>query len=75
MEAAMALWSFLGLCLPRSFWEDCYSGTRVFTPLLIYFLLRAGPAGWSSMVPLLMVIPRVVLQVGGPLLLAFRSGP
>jgi hypothetical protein len=55
MEAAMVLWSFLGLCLPRTFWEDCYSGARVFTPLL-------------------MAIPRVALQVGGPLLLAFRSG-
>jgi hypothetical protein len=75
MEAAMVLWSFLGLCLPRSFWEDCYSGARVFTPLLIYFMLRAVPAvGWKSMVPMLMVIPRIVLQVGAPLLLAFRSG-
>jgi hypothetical protein len=75
MEAAMVLWGVLGLCLPRSFWEDCYSGTRVFTPLLIYFMLRAVPAmGWKSMVPLLMVIPRIALQVGAPLLLAFRSG-
>src|ERR1700736_5673679 len=72
MEAAMALWSLLGLCLPRTFWEDCYSGSRVFTPLLIYVMLRAIPAvGWRSMAPLLMVIPRVVLQVGAPLLLAF----
>jgi hypothetical protein len=75
MEAAMLLWSFLGLCLPRRFWEDCYSGARVFTPLLIYFMLRAVPAvGWRSMAPLLMAIPRVVLQVGAPLLLAFGSG-
>ena len=75
MEAAMVLWSFLGLCLPRSFWEDCYSGTRVFTPLLIYFMLRAVPrVGWRSMMPLLMAVPRVALQVGAPLLLAFWPG-
>ena len=75
MEAAMVLWSLLGLCLPGSSWEDCYFGARVFTPLLIYVMLRAVPSlGWRSMAPLLMVIPRVVLQVGAPLLLAFRSG-
>ncbi|MBZ5624558.1 MAG: hypothetical protein LAQ69_38535 [Acidobacteriia bacterium] len=72
MEAAMMLWSIIGLCLPRSFWEDCYSGARVFTPLLIYVMLRGAPLGrWRVMAPLLMVLPRVALQVLAPLLAAF----
>ena len=75
MEAAMVLWSSVGLCLPRSFWEDCYSGTRVFTPLLIYVMLGGlAAAGWRAMVPLLMAMPRVVLQVAAPLLAAFGLG-
>ena len=72
MEAAIVLWSFIGLCLPRSFWEDCYSGPRVFTPLLIYVMLLGAPlAGWRAMAPLLMVLPRVALQVLAPLIAAF----
>jgi hypothetical protein len=73
-ELALVLWSFVGLCLPRSFWEDCYAGTRVFTPLLIYFMLGALPeVGWRAMMPLLLAMPRVVLQVVAPLMQAFLS--
>lgn len=72
MEAAIVLWSFIGLCLPRSFWEDCYSGPRVFTPLLIYVMLLGAPlARWRAMTPLLMALPRVALQVLAPLVAAF----
>jgi hypothetical protein len=72
LEAAMLLWSAMGLCLPRSFWEDCYSGARVFTPLLIYVVLRGLPAvGWRATAPLLMVMPRIVLQVAAPLVADF----
>ncbi len=75
MEAAMALWGCLGLCLPRGYWQECYSGTRAFTPLLIYFTLRAAPeVGWRSLAPILMATPRVALQVGAPLLMAIASG-
>jgi hypothetical protein len=74
METAMALWSLLGICLPRSFWEDCYSGARVFTPLLIYLILCAAPAARRrSAAPLLMVVPRIVLQFSAPLVLAIGS--
>ena len=74
IEAAMAVWSVIGLCLPRNFWEDCYSGTRVFTPLLIYVLLRALPAaGWRATVPLLMATSRVVVQVAAAVLLALKA--
>lgn len=66
IEAAMVIWSCVGLFLPSSFWEDCYSGARVFTPLLIYVMLRGLPAaGARAIVPLLMVLPRVVLQAVG----------
>ncbi len=69
LEAAMVLWSAVGLCLPRSFWEDCYSGARVFTPLLIYVMLRGlSAAGWRAMMPLLMVLPRIAIQVAAPLI-------
>ena len=68
-EMAMVLWSLLGLCLPRDpFWKDAFSGSRVFTPLLIYVMLRGFPVtGGKALAPLLMAIPRVLLQVAGPL--------
>ncbi len=71
MEAAIVLWSLLGLCLPRLAWLDCYSEPRVFTPLLIYIALSGAEMGrrWT-IAPLLMTMPRVVLQVAAPLLLA-----
>lgn len=69
MEAAALIWSFIGLCLPRVYWEDCYSGARVFTPLMVYVLLRGvRVAGWTAAAPLLMTLPRIGLQVFGPLL-------
>lgn len=69
LELAMVLWTAIGLCLWRSFWEDCYAGARVFTPLLIYVLLRAWPlARWRAAAPLLLAVPRILLQVAGPLL-------
>jgi len=73
MEAAIVLWSFLGLCLPRNpFWLDCYSGPRVFTPMLIYVALLGAPlARWWALTPLLLMLPRVALQVSAPLLAAF----
>jgi hypothetical protein len=72
METALVLWSIIGLCLPGSFWEECYSGSRAFTPLLIWVMLAALPrAGWRAALPLLMAMPRVILQVIGPLLIAF----
>jgi hypothetical protein len=75
MEITMVLWSVIGMCLPRTFWEDCYSGTRVFTPLLIWVMLGALPtAGWKAAVPLLMALPRVMLQVIAPLLVALGLG-
>ena len=74
LEAAMALWSCLGLCLPRAFWADCYSGARVFTPLLIYVVALSPPlARWRGMAPLLLVAPRVAVQVFAPLLVAMGS--
>jgi hypothetical protein len=75
MEIALALWGFVGLCLPRSFWEDPFSGTRVFTPLLVWLMLRALPAvGWRAAAPLLMTMPRVAIQVIAPLALSIWSG-
>jgi hypothetical protein len=74
LEAAAVLWSCIGLCLPRSFWEDCYAGPRVFTPLLIYVVVLGAPlARWKILAPLLMVAPRVAVQVFGPLLAAIGS--
>jgi hypothetical protein len=64
MEIAILLWSFIGLCLPRSTWEDCYA-IRVFAPLMIYVQLLGTPslggplARRITMAALLMVLPRV----------------
>jgi hypothetical protein len=75
MEAAMVLWSILGLCLPRAFWEDSFSGARIFTPLMIYLFLVSAPLPrWLAMAPLLMVLPRVALQIFAPEVGAFVGG-
>jgi hypothetical protein len=72
MEAAIVLWSLVGLFLPRSFWRDAYSGPRVFTPLLIYVILLSAPlARWPAMTAMLLMLPRVALQVLAPLFAAF----
>ena len=73
LEAAMILWSCTGLLLPRKVWEDSYSGARIFSPLLIYVMLRGWPlGGWRLMTPLLMVTPRIALEVFGNLIAAIR---
>lgn len=70
-EAAMLAWGFIVLCLPRDFWLDAVSGPRVFAPLLMYVLLPGDPpARWSSITPTLMVLPRIGLEIGVPLLSA-----
>ena len=69
MEMAMLTWSLVGLCLPRSFWADCFAGPRVFSPLFAYLALRGAEIRerWT-VAPLLMTIPRVLVQVAAPLL-------
>lgn len=68
-EAAILLWSCCGLCLPRSFWEESFAGPRVFTPLLIYVFFRGFPVlGFRAIVPLVLTIPRILVQVLAPLL-------
>ena len=74
LELALALWSLLGLCLPGNFWADPFSGPRVFTPLFVCLLLCGKPvAGWPAALPLLLTVPRIALQVLGPLLLSFGT--
>ena len=74
IELAMVLWSCLGICLPRNVWEEALSGPRVFTPLLIYVALRGFPSlRWTALAPLLLILPRVLLQIVAPLLLALIS--
>ena len=72
LEVAILLWSLIGLCLPRSTWEDCYA-IRVFTPMMIYVMLLGAPlARWMTMAPLLLVLPRVALQILGPIVTSWR---
>ena len=42
IEIAASIWAVVALCLPQGFYEDCYSGGRVFTPLLIFVAMRAA---------------------------------
>lgn len=71
LEAAMLAWGLLALCLPRSFYLDPFSGPRVFTPLLMYAVLRGFPdIRWTAFAPMLMMLPRVGLEIAAPLLFA-----
>ena len=72
----MLLWSLLAVCLPRIVWEESFAGPRVFTPLLIYVAILGAPfLRWRAMTPLLLVLPRVALQVLAPLLAFFGASP
>lgn len=72
VEAAMVLWSVLGLCLPAIVWAEPFAGPRVFTPLLILVIVLGMPLlRWRALVPMAMVLPRVALQVLAPLLWYF----
>ena len=74
MEGAAVLWAAIAVCLPQIFWADCYSAARVFTPLILFEAL-----GWFSgdgaiaFAPLLLVAPRVWLQLGPQVLGIARS--
>jgi hypothetical protein len=60
--------------LPRIFWEDCYSGARVFSPLVMLQLLESyagGPA--PARLPVLLVSPRIWLQVSPQVLGVART--
>jgi hypothetical protein len=69
MEIAASLWALGALCLPQTFWADCVSSARVFTPLLIFLILRSA-ANWSFLwcLPLILVSMRIWLQLLSPLL-------
>jgi hypothetical protein len=72
VEAAMVLWSGLGLCLPKIVWAEPFAGPRLFTPLLILVMVLGMPLlRWRALVPMGMVLPRVALQVLAPLLWYF----
>ena len=69
VEAAMTLWSVLGLCLPAIVWAEPFAGPRVFTPLLILVVVLGMPQlRWRALVPMALVLPRVALQVLAPML-------
>lgn len=64
IELACLLWAAMAILLQRGFWEDCYSTARVLTPMLTFEALGwfAG-YGWIAFVPLLLVLPRTLLQL------------
>ncbi len=69
MRAAMLVWGLLAICLTPGFFQDAYSTGRVFTPLVAYLVLDGyGAAGGRAAVPLLLMVPRYVVQVIGSLL-------
>ena len=64
LACACMLWSLSALMLPRVFWEDAYSGARVYSPLILYRFLATccgGPV--MGRVPLAMVTPRILVQL------------
>jgi hypothetical protein len=69
IEIAAALWAGLALCLPSGVWVDCCSSGRVFSPLLIFLVLRsAGHPAIIWALPLILVSMRTWLQLVSPLL-------
>ena len=57
---ACFLWACFALCLPPGVYDDPYAGARVLGPMLLFLGLRGG-WGWA---PLLLVTPRVWLELG-----------
>ena len=66
IQFAIALMALSGLNLGKPFWEEAYAFGRVFSPLLALIALRRCSSGsWAPVWPLAMVVPRIVLQLGG----------
>ncbi len=65
VELASLLWALIAIAMPRVFWADPYTPGRVLTPLLLFQALGffAGD-GRIALLPLLLVAPRIWLQLG-----------
>lgn len=69
--ASVLMMAFIGL---RPMWTEPYNYGRIFTPLLLLVAVEGfGRRGLAPLVPLLLFLPRIVLQLG-PQLLAVAGG-
>jgi hypothetical protein len=58
------LWAILGVWLPVGTWVEFFATARVFSPLLLLEFLRSFPERRpSDRLPLLMVLPRIWIQL------------
>ena len=74
IELACLLWALLACVLGRGFWEDCYSTARVLTPVLLFEALGwFTDDGWIALLPLLLVLPRIALQLAPQAIGIIRS--
>ena len=60
MANACFLWACFAISLPPGVYDDPFAGARVLGPMLLFLGLRGG-WGWA---PLLLVTPRVWLELG-----------
>jgi hypothetical protein len=64
VPAACLLWALYGIVIPPGAYDDCYAGARILSPLLLFLFLRSLAAGAKpGCLPLLMVVPRVWLEL------------
>jgi hypothetical protein len=64
VRTAVVLWAILGVWLPVGTWVEFFATARVFSPLLLLEFLRSFPERRpSDRLPLLMVLPRIWIQL------------
>jgi hypothetical protein len=70
LRTACLLWACLGLALPPGVYDDPFAGARTLAPLLFFEFLEYG---WRGRLPLLMVTPRVWLELAPQVLGILRG--
>ena len=70
VRTACFLWACLAIVLPPGVYDDPVAAPRILAPLLIFQFLQGG---WLSRLPLLLVTPRVWLELAPQFLGILRS--
>jgi hypothetical protein len=70
VRTACFLWACLAIVLPPGVYDDPLAASRILAPLLIFQFLQGG---WLSRLPLLLVTPRVWLELAPQFLGFLRS--
>jgi hypothetical protein len=74
LRLAVILIAVGGLNFSQPFWIEAYAFGRILTPLLVMLALFAVQSrSWSTSLPLVMIVPRVIFEMGGQFIKVARG--